>query len=173
MDSAFPSSVIFCSSCILMLPSICWVNFSIPFFTSPTATITTGIVMAFIPHIRSISISRALYFDSFSVTFTEVFLSVGMDMSMSRQLFFFFILDDDVWSVGLYLTICLYWHIPQDCDIVIFCYRLGLMLVPFFFCVNVEFFQCRYVAALLCLRRYSVLANSGHPATTWSMVSWN
>ena len=61
--------------------------FSKPFFISPSAPITTGIVVAFIPHIRSISISRSLYFDSFSVTFTEVFFSVGMDISMSRQLF--------------------------------------------------------------------------------------
>ena len=33
--------------------------------------------------------------------------------------------------------------------------------------------QCRYVAALLCLIRYSILASSEHPATIWSMVSWN
>ena len=39
--------------------------------------------MTFIPHIRSISF-RGL--DSFSVTLTEVFFSVGMDISMSRQL---------------------------------------------------------------------------------------
>ena len=51
---------------------------SIPFFISPKAPITTGIVVAFIPHIRSISISKSLHLDSFSVTFTEVFLSVGM-----------------------------------------------------------------------------------------------
>ena len=44
--------------------------------------------MAFIPHIHSISISRSLYFDSSSVTLTEVFFSVGMDISMSRQLFY-------------------------------------------------------------------------------------
>ena len=29
----------------------------------------------------------------------------------------------------LYLTICLHWHIPQDCDIVFFCCCLGL--IPF------------------------------------------
>ena len=61
--------------------------FSKPFYISPSAPITTGIVVPFIPHIRSISISRSLYFDSFSVTLTEVFFSVGMDISMSRQLF--------------------------------------------------------------------------------------
>ena len=93
MESVFlrmcdvPSSAIFCSSVILMLPGICLMCFSKPFFISPSAPITTGIVVAFIPHIRSISISRSLYFDSFSVTLTDVFFSVGMDISMSRQLF--------------------------------------------------------------------------------------
>ena len=82
-----PSSATFCSSLILMLPGICLVYFSKPFFISPSAPITTGIVVAFIHHIRSISISRSLYFDSFSVTLTEEFFSVGIDISMSRQLF--------------------------------------------------------------------------------------
>ena len=56
-----------------MLPGICYIYFPNPFFISPRAPITIGIVMAFIPHILSISISRSLYFDSFSVTLTEVF----------------------------------------------------------------------------------------------------
>ena len=73
MDSAFlkmwdiPSSVIFCSSWILVSPGIFWIYLSIPFFISPKAPIATGIVVAFIPHIRSILISRSLYLDSFSV----------------------------------------------------------------------------------------------------------
>ena len=46
----------------------------------------------FIPHIRSISISRSLHLDSFSVTFTEVFLLVGMVISMSGQRFSFLFL---------------------------------------------------------------------------------
>ena len=84
-----PSSAVFCSSLILMLSEICLVYFSKPFFISPSAPITTGIVVAFILYIRSISISRSLYFDSFSVTLTEVFFSQGMAISMSRQLFFY------------------------------------------------------------------------------------
>ena len=82
-----PSSVIFCSSVILMLPGICLMYFSEPFFICTSDPITTGIVVAFIPHIRSISISRSLYFDSFSVTLTDVFFSAGLDISMDRQLF--------------------------------------------------------------------------------------
>ena len=52
--------------------------------------------------------------DSFSVTFTEVFLSIRMDMSMGKQLFFFLVFDDNVWSVGFYLTICLIWACPIE-----------------------------------------------------------
>ena len=65
---------------------------SIPFVISPMAPINNGIVVAFIPYIRSISISRSLYLDRFLVTFTEVFLSVGIIISMSRQLFSFLFL---------------------------------------------------------------------------------
>ena len=139
MESVFlrmrdvPSSAIFCSSPILMLPGICLVYFSKPFFISPSAPITTGIVVALIPHIRSISISRSLYFDSFSVTLTEVFFSVGMDISMSRQLFSCLSFITMSGLLAFYLTVCLYWHIPQDCDVVFFCYRLGFMLIPFLF----------------------------------------
>ena len=38
----------------------------------------TGTVVVFIPHAFSISISRSLYFESFSTAFKEVFLSVGI-----------------------------------------------------------------------------------------------
>ena len=49
----------------------------------------TGTVVVFIPHIFSISISRSLYFVSFSIVFKEVFLSVGMDISINRQVLSF------------------------------------------------------------------------------------
>ena len=49
----------------------------------------TGTVVVFIPHAFLISISRSLYFESFSTAFKEVFLSVGIDISMSRQVLSF------------------------------------------------------------------------------------
>ena len=49
----------------------------------------TGTVVVFIPHVFSISISRSLYFVSFSIIFKEVFLSVGIDISISRQVLSF------------------------------------------------------------------------------------
>ena len=48
----------------------------VPFFISPRAPITTGIVVVFIPHIRSTSRSRSLYFDSFSVTLLLLLLLI-------------------------------------------------------------------------------------------------
>ena len=66
MESAFlrmwdVCSVIFCGSCFLMLPGICRIYFSNPFYVSPRALITTRIVVAFTSYILSISISRSLY----------------------------------------------------------------------------------------------------------------
>ena len=163
-----PSSAIFCSSLILMLPGICLVYFSKPFFISPSAPITTGIVVAFIPHIRSISISRSLYFDSFSVTLTEVFFSVGMDISMSRQLFSCL---SFITMSGLLAFISRSVCIGISHKIVM----LSLSVTVWGSCSyhfsstlifsSLHMFQCRYEAALSCLCRYSVLASSGHPAT--------
>ena len=59
--------------------------FCIPFLIRLSAPIITGIVAAFIPHNLSISISRFLYFESFSVIFIEVLRSVGTDISSSWQ----------------------------------------------------------------------------------------
>ena len=87
MDSAFlkmwdiPSSVIFCSSWILVSPGIFWIYLSIPFFISPKAPIATGIVVAFIPHIRSILISRSLYLDSFPVIIIIIIIIISSSSS--------------------------------------------------------------------------------------------
>lgn len=148
----FPNRVIFCSSCILMLPRIFGVYFSIPFFTNPRTPITTGTAVGFHSSklIHSILISRS-FFDYFS----EV--SFGMVKWMSRQLFSFFVYEDDVWSVGPYLKNLSALTCPIRLWRISFCYCLGLVLVLFFFCIDVTFyriFQCRYVASLLCLYRY-------------------
>ena len=73
----------------------CDVNFSwylvifflMPFLTTPSAPITTGTVIVFNPHIFVISISRSLYLDSFSATFTDVFQSEGIAKSISMHVF--------------------------------------------------------------------------------------
>ena len=79
---AVPSKVIFCSSLMLIWPGI------LPrYVSSPSAPMITGIVSVLMPHIRFVSISKSLYLDSFSVTFTDVFLSDGTAMSISLQVF--------------------------------------------------------------------------------------
>ena len=109
------SSVIFCSSCILLLPRICCICFSNPFFVTLRTPVTTGIVVAFIPHIVSISISRSLYFDSFDSYFNWSILFGGGGHINKQAAFFLFVLDNDVCFVGLYLGISQY---LQDCDVV-------------------------------------------------------
>ena len=52
---------------------------------NPRAPIMTGTVTVFIPHILVVSISRSLYFESFSVISNKVFLSDGTVMSMILQ----------------------------------------------------------------------------------------
>ena len=163
-----PSSEIFYSSCILMLPGVCCIYFSNPFFTSPRAPLTTGIVVAFIPHFLSISISRSLYFYSFSVTLFEVFFSVGMDISISRQPFsrLFLITMSGLLafisrSVLLAYLTRLWYCLWGWCS-----HHFSLV----FIFISLQMFQCRYVAALLCLCKYPVLASPGYPATIWSIV---
>ena len=61
--------------------------FSVPFLTSPSAPMTTGTVIVFNPHIFVISISRSLYLDSFSATFSDLFRSEGIAISISMHVF--------------------------------------------------------------------------------------
>ena len=81
------------------------------------------------PH--SFNFDFKVFILSFSVTLSEVsevFFSVGMDISISRQLFSCLFL---ITMSGLLVFISRsvrYWHIPEDCDVVFLCYYLGLML---------------------------------------------
>ena len=120
MESAFvrmwdvPSSVIFCRSCILMLPTICCTYFPNPFLISTMTPITTGIVVAFIPHILSPLISRSFSYFIWSV------LSSGDGHINEQAACFVFFLDYNVWSLAfLLISVCIYWHLPQDCDVVL------------------------------------------------------
>ena len=58
-----------------------------PFLTTPSAPMTTGTVIVFNPHIFVISTSRYLYLDNFSATFTDVFQSAGIVISISMHFF--------------------------------------------------------------------------------------
>ena len=58
---------------------------------TPRAPITVGIVLIFIHHILSISRLESLCFE-FSVTLVEMFLSVGITILKSMQLFIIIII---------------------------------------------------------------------------------
>ena len=124
MESAFlrmwdvPRSVIFCRSCILTLPTICCTYFPNPFLISTMTPITTGIVLAFIPHILSPLISRSFSYFIWSV------LSSGDGHINEQAACFVFVLDYNVWSLAfLSISVCIYWHLPQDCDVVLLLFR--------------------------------------------------
>ena len=72
---------------MLIFPGIFSMCFSMPFLTTPSALMTTGTVIVFNPHIFVISISRSLYLDSFSATFTDVFQSEEIAISLSVHVF--------------------------------------------------------------------------------------
>ena len=72
--------VIFCSS--LMLLAL-WIFPK--FWSVPAQPTISGTVSVLIPHILVVSISRSLYFETFSMAFVEVFRSDGTDTSISYQ----------------------------------------------------------------------------------------
>ena len=107
---AVPSKVIFCSSLMLIWPGILPRYVSSPFLIAPSALMITGIISVLMPHIQLVSISKSLYLDSFSVTFTDVFLSDGTAMSINLQVFV-------LWSLAtisallavIFLSVCYYY----------------------------------------------------------------
>ena len=84
-----PRRAIFWSSVMLIFPCILSMRFSMPFLTTPSGLMTTGTVFVFNPHIFVISTSRSLHLDNFSVTFTDVFRSAGIAISISMHVFSF------------------------------------------------------------------------------------
>ena len=82
---AVPSTMIFCSSLMLLAPGIFPEFWSIPYLISPSEPTIIGTDSVLNPHFLVVSISRSLYFESFSMTFVEVFRSDGTDTSISLQ----------------------------------------------------------------------------------------
>ena len=71
----------------------------------------TGIVSVLMPYIRLVSIFKSLYLDSFSVTFTDVFLSDGTAMSMNSQVIIIIVIiiiitiyDDAMMTMTMMIT---------------------------------------------------------------------
>ena len=139
----------------------------------PRAPITTRTVVVLSPHIRSTSISKSLYLISFSVVLTEVLVSRGIVMSMTRQVLFslFFstmsgLLAAMVLSMRMGMshtiaTLSFSLTVLGSCS-----YHLSFTSMP----NSLEIFQCMCAVTLLWRWMYSVLARSGQLETRWSMV---
>ena len=110
--------IIFCNPLMLLAPGIFPKFWSIPPLISHSVLTINGTVSVLIPHILVVSISRSLYFESFSMTFIKGFRSDGTDTSISLQ-------HRLVWSLitisGLFefadsSLIRMYLRIPENCD---------------------------------------------------------
>ena len=93
--------------------------------------LTTGTVIVFNPHIFVISISRSLYLDNFSATFTDVFRSEGI------ACLFLLTFNNDVRFISFDRFIGVYLHIPENGNFFIFCNSFWLVLVPLIICFDV------------------------------------
>ena len=83
---AVPSNVVFCRSCNQIFAWMSSKYFLFPSLMTPRAPIAIDIVVVFILYVLSILISRSVYFDSFFATPVEMFLSIGIAVSIGRQL---------------------------------------------------------------------------------------
>ena len=121
---------------MLMFPGILSMCFSMPFLATPSAPMTTGTVIVFNPHIFVISISRSLYLDNFSATFTDIFRSEGIAISISMHVFSC-IFNNDVRFISFDRFIGVYLHIPEHGNFSIFCNSFWLVLVLLIICFDV------------------------------------
>ena len=179
MESAFlrmwdvPHSVIFCSSCILMLPAICCTYFPNPFLISTMTPITTGIVVAFIPHILSPLISRSFSYFNWSVLFSG-------DGHMNEQAAcFVFVLDYYVWSLAfLLISVVLAFATRLWCCLVTVWGSCSFHFSFVYIFISLQMFQWRYEHSgfVVCVCKVfgiGQLMITGHPARIWWIVSWN
>ena len=84
-------STMFCISAKFCLPEIFSRCFAAPFFTNPNAPATIGIIDVFNFRILSTLIWRSLYFESFSNSLAEIFVSIGNTISLHAFSLWYFI----------------------------------------------------------------------------------
>ena len=144
------------------------------FLVVPRASITIGTFVVLSPHIPSTSISKSLYFLSFSVVLTEVLVSRGIVVSMRRQVLSFWFFST---MSGVLAAMVLSVWISMSHRVVTLSFSLTV-LGSFSYhrsftsmSNSLQIFQCMCAAALLWRWIYSVLASSGQPETKWSMQS--
>ena len=100
-------------SSVILLPGILSTVDLIPFFIPPSAPITTGSVVVFIIQILLTSFSKSLYFDNFSTSFVETFLSEGIRHINQLACVVDVIFNNNVWLICLYFLTRVHLHIPN------------------------------------------------------------
>ena len=125
-------------------------------------------------YIKKKLISKSLYLLSFSVVLTEVLVSRGTVLSTRRQVLSFLLFST---MSGLLAVMVLSMWMGMSHRIVTLSFSvkvLGSCSYHHSFTSmpnSLQIFQCMCAAALLWRWIYSVLASSGQPETSWSMVS--
>ena len=126
-----PSIAVFCNESIACFPGTASKFFLKLLVTIPVAPIIIGIIVHFRFHIRCISAHKLLYFNFFSASFRTTFLSAGIATSISVHVFSFFVFNYYIWPICCNFSVCVYFLIPQQCDISLFIHWLGHVCVPF------------------------------------------
>ena len=119
-----PSGVIFCGSCILMLLGICCIYFSNTFFIMLLSVPGFLLLPEQYRWLLSPTFFRWFRFEGLYILTVH-----GMVISKSRQvLSCLFLITMSGLLAFISRSVCqsLYWHLPQDCDTVFFCYCLCL-----------------------------------------------
>ena len=158
MESAFLRmwdvlrSLIFCSSCIVMLLGIRCIYLSNPFFISSRASITTSIVEAFTPTFFQFPF-QGLYIWQFFSYFNWSVLFSGDGHINEQAAFFMSVLDYNVWSVAFILqSVC----IGISHKIVILSFSVTVW--GSFLFVYIQLFFCNWLLEL-CSPYSSIFAN--------------
>ena len=139
----------------------CAWNFVNMFFQSlindPSAPITTGIVSVSIFHILAVSISKPLFFEGFSTTLTNEFMSDGTAISIIQHLWF-------VWSLIILYPVC--W--------LLLLYQRGLAYSPE---LSLFHFLRQFLVFLVCVHtislRMSWFYNPGTPSNGYIMLRYD
>ena len=146
---------------MVMFPGTLLVYFCNHFFTNSKSLMTqVSLIMVFTPHILLISISRSLYFDSFSATFAQVFCSDGMAMSKRMHSIFALCLIMISSFSSYYFPVGLDEHVPLDGNLLVLSDGLLLLFIPLVNCLDFVFnanlsvqVSCYFVVSMdiLCL----------------------
>ena len=89
-------------------------------------------MLVFRCHIRFISISRSLYFDTLPNYPDDKFLSIGDISSTSKQEFLLWSLIVISGLLASIFCICIYCEIPKDCGAICINNRFWFMFIPVF-----------------------------------------